>query len=187
MPKDVRTRILDAAMAVLAEDGVRALTQPRIAKTAGVRQSHLTYYFPTIADLLRALAGHVVAAIAAEFARRRGRGGATGLVETVAAATADKRRVRVMMGLVAAADRDADVKPQLREFIRTLRAGVAGILRGAGLAGTADEVAFLHTVVVGCAVLQLARDNAEARREARAVVRRAVEALRVTRRSADGP
>jgi AcrR family transcriptional regulator len=178
MPTPVRTRILDAAMAVLAQDGVQALTQPRICKAAGVRQSHLTYYFPTIADLLQALAGHVVAAIDAEFARHGGEGARASLLETIAAATADKRRVRVMMGLVAAADRDAKLKPQLRAFIRTLRAGVAAILRRGGLAGSPDEVAFLHAVVIGCAVLQLARDNAEARREARAVVARAVLALR---------
>ena len=53
---DVRTRILDAALGLLAEGG--ELTQPRVSKAAGVRQSHLTYYFPTITDLLQAVARH---------------------------------------------------------------------------------------------------------------------------------
>ena len=32
-----------------------ALTQPKIAKALGLRQSHLTYYFPRKADLFAAL------------------------------------------------------------------------------------------------------------------------------------
>jgi AcrR family transcriptional regulator len=48
-------RILDAAIQLAFTDGVRSLTQPRVAKAAGVRQSHLTYYFPRKADLLAAV------------------------------------------------------------------------------------------------------------------------------------
>ena len=33
---------------LLHEQGLAALTQPRIAKAAGVSQSHLTYYFPKV-------------------------------------------------------------------------------------------------------------------------------------------
>jgi AcrR family transcriptional regulator len=42
---------LNAALDIVEKDGVEALTQPRVAKVAGVRQSHLTYYFPRKADL----------------------------------------------------------------------------------------------------------------------------------------
>jgi hypothetical protein len=52
------------------------------------------------------------------------------------------------------------------------------MLKAGGLDIAPDDVAFMHTVVVGAAVLQLARDNAEARNEARAVLNRAVEYLR---------
>jgi hypothetical protein len=38
-------------------------------------------------------------------------------------------------------------------------------------------VAFFHAVVIGCAVLQLARDNAAARAEARAVLKRAAASI----------
>lgn len=51
----IRRRILDAALDIVAQQGVKALTQPRVAKAAGVRQSHLTYYFPRKADLFVAL------------------------------------------------------------------------------------------------------------------------------------
>jgi AcrR family transcriptional regulator len=53
--KSTKQRILDAALDIVEDQGVRALTQPKIAKAAGLRQSHITYYFPRKADLLVAL------------------------------------------------------------------------------------------------------------------------------------
>ena len=50
-----RQRILDAAIRIARKSGIKALTQPRVAAAAGVRQSHLTYYFPRKADLLAAV------------------------------------------------------------------------------------------------------------------------------------
>jgi hypothetical protein len=47
------------------------------------------------------------------------------------------------------------------------------LLTAAGLDSSEENVAFFHTVIVGCAVLQLARDNPKARREARQVLRKA--------------
>jgi len=83
----------------------------------------------------------------------------------------------MMLGLVAAADRDRSLKPRMRAFVKELRGRIAPMLEAGGLEVGEDDVAFLHTVVVGAAVLQLARDNAEARREARAVLKRAVKCV----------
>lgn len=173
-PTDVRTRILGAALALLAKGGAQELTQPRVCKAAGVRQSHLTYYFPTINDLLQAVALHVLQSVAAEIGARPG----TSFVDSVATASADKARVRVMLGLVSAADRGASLKPRMREFIRELRGGIAQALRAAGYEGTPQQAAFMHSVVIGQAVLQIARDNPEARREAREVIATAAGFLR---------
>jgi AcrR family transcriptional regulator len=171
---DVRGRIVQAALEVLGEGG--ELTQPRVSRAAGVRQSHLTYYFPTVTDLLQAVARHSFDRLAGELGaagRRRPGSVAAGM----ARATADRRRVRMMLGLVTAADRDPSLKPRMRAFIRELRGRIAPMLGAAGLEVGDDDMAFLHTVVVGAAVLQLARDNAEARREARAVLERAVQCV----------
>ena len=41
-------------------EGLKRLTQPKVAAAAGIRQSHLTYYFPKKVDLIVALlADHV--------------------------------------------------------------------------------------------------------------------------------
>src|ERR1700749_4290862 len=48
--------ILDAGLTILREQGLAGLTQPRVAAKTGLRQSHLTYYFPTRTDLVAAVA-----------------------------------------------------------------------------------------------------------------------------------
>ena len=68
-PVGVRERILDAALAILAESGLRNLTQVGVANRARVRQSHLTYYFPTRDDLLEAVTARAVDGIATGFHR----------------------------------------------------------------------------------------------------------------------
>lgn len=47
-----KQKVLDAALQIVEEQGIGALTQPKVAKQAGVRQSNLTYYFPHKSDLL---------------------------------------------------------------------------------------------------------------------------------------
>jgi len=176
---DVRSRIVEAALALLAEGA--ELTQPRVARAAGVRQSHLTYYFPTVTDLLQGVARHSFDRLAAELGVAGGKKRPASLPGAIARATTDKRRVRMMLGLVLATDRDASLKPRMRAFVKELRGRIAPLLQAGGLDVDAHDVAFMHTVVVGAAVLQLARDNPEARKEARAVLKRAVEC--VARRS----
>ncbi|MHC5540598.1 TetR family transcriptional regulator, partial [Singulisphaera rosea] len=52
---DRRQEIIEAGLATLRERGYSGFTQPRVATRAGLRQSHLTYYYPTRADLLAAV------------------------------------------------------------------------------------------------------------------------------------
>jgi AcrR family transcriptional regulator len=171
---DVRARILEAALRLLAERGAHELTQPRVAKAAGVRQSHLTYYFPTRGELLQELARYSIEKLAGQL----GGAPAASLAEGIAAGSADKRRSRVLLGLVGAADQDPAIKKRMRGFIAQLRARIAPLLEAGGLKADAESVAFFHSVIVGCAVLQLARDNAQARAEAKRVLRTAAAFIR---------
>ena len=169
----VRERILEAALGLLAESGVHELTQPRVAKAAGVRQSHLTYYFPTRGELLQEVARHSIEKLAGQLAH--GKPGA--LPAAIAAGAADKRRSRIMLGLVAAADRDPQIKRRMRRFVAELRRRMTPVLAAGGLATDPDSVAFFHAVIVGCAVLQIARDNAQARVEAKKVLEKAAACI----------
>ncbi len=169
----VRTRILDAALGLLAEGGAHELTQPKVARAAGVRQSHLTYYFPTRGELLQEVARHSIEKLASQLGHAPGASRA----EAIAAGAADKRRSRVMLGLVNAADRDAKVKARMRRFVAEVRTRMSPLLAAGGLKTDAGSVAFFHSCVVGCAVLQLARDNPAARAEARAVLKKAAACI----------
>jgi len=175
---DVRSKILDAALRLVFESGVAALTQPRIAQAAGVRQSHLTYYFPTRAVLLEGVVQHMMEgmlqgmhAIAHSHAGK----GSDALAKAMGEAIADPRRARVMLALVVASDEEPGIKVWLRKFIRQLRARIGQVLVEAGL--DKSRVALFHTLLVGAAILNVARDDEHSRREARSTVRAALELL----------
>jgi len=175
---DARTKILEAALGLLAKGGAQELTQTRICKAAGVRQSHVTYYFPTIQDLLEGVAKYTLDAMTAELAQRDPAQRPASLLDAAIATSADKRRMRMVLGLVTTADREPKLKPRMRAFLKEIRQGLSQMLKAAGLEGTSDQVAFLHSVTVGQGILQLARDNEESRQEAKRVLQMAIELLR---------
>ncbi len=119
----IRQRLLDAALDLAESEGIKALTQPRVAKAAGVRQSHLTYYFPRKADLFVALLeeSHDRAA--------RSRRGAVLDVDGVLALTRqlmfDRNRLRFFLGIVLEASEEPELRPILDAHARGFAAAVA--------------------------------------------------------------
>ena len=173
---DIRRQILDAALDLLAEQGFIELTQPKIASAAGVRQSHLTYYFPTRSELLKAVAVHSIESLLVTL----GAGVAGKVTPDLFArfageALADKRRARVMLGLIVSSDEDRAIKQFLREFVDRVRANVANIGKLLGQEPDAARVQALHMMFVGAAILNVARDDANSRRECAETARMAIE------------
>jgi DNA-binding transcriptional regulator YbjK len=168
--KDRRQDIIQAGLTVLREHGFSGFTQPRVASQAGMRQSHLTYYFPTRLDLLTAVARTAIegqlGAIDAVF------GGSS--PQSVAAAIADitvrHENTRVLMALAQAADQE----PQLRQLFRELADGI--ILRADKLLGalkirsTDNHRYLMHALSVGLAVIDLATARPDGKRRATAVL-----------------
>jgi len=152
---DVRRRILDAALGLLAEHGFMEVTQPKIARAAGVRQSHLTYYFPPGAS-----AGKLTPDV---------------FVKIAGDALADKRRARVMLGLIVSSDEDRAIKQFLREFVVRVRATIANVATLLGRKPDQTKIVALHMLFVGAAVLNVARDDANSRRECAEIARIAIE------------
>src|SRR5262245_64660583 len=110
---DTRTRILEAALGLLAKGGAQELTQPRIARAAGVRQSHLTYYFPTVHNLLEEVAKYTLDTMTAEIARHAPAEKPLSLTDAAIATSADKRRMRMVLALVTTVDREPRLKPRM--------------------------------------------------------------------------
>ena len=123
----LRQRILDAALDIVEEQGIAALTQPKVAKAAGVRQSHLTYYFPRKADLYIALleASHV-------RARRKEKPPAAVPAsrdwgDEIAALVLDRRRMQFFLGIILAASEDPDLSRIVADHMEMLPKKLATI------------------------------------------------------------
>lgn len=143
MPSNVsiRQRILDAALDIVEKQGVNALTQPRVAKLAGVRQSHLTYYFPKKADLFVALlqASHARAGDAP--AKQQGFDEA---MRALRALFFDPQRMRFFLSIVLEAEESDALRPLLAEHVRGLADNVAPHFNRRG--DDPDVIAFIDAL-----------------------------------------
>ena len=173
----MRRRILDAALGLLAKHGFMEVTQPKIARAAGVRQSHLTYYFPTRSELLKALAVHSIETMLGSLLAGASSGKLTPdvFVRIAGEALADKRRARVMLGLIVSSEEDRAIKQFLREFVVRVRATIANVATLLGRKPDQTKIVALHMLFVGAAVLNVARDDANSRRECAEIARVAIE------------
>jgi len=158
----VKESILEAGIALLESKGIAALTQPQVAAAAGVKQSHLTYYFPTRTDLLMAIADRwVTQAMEAlservgdkpEFSMLAGR-----LAETMIVG----EPARGIIGLIVAADAEPRIRDTLRHLDGVMRTHFRGILASAGLPASDGDALLLHATAVGLAVMHQSRLNAD--------------------------
>jgi AcrR family transcriptional regulator len=165
--KDRRQDIINAGLAVLRESGFAGFTQPRIAAEAGLRQSHLTYYFPTRVDLLTGVAQAALERLLTAVDAILGASSPQAAAKIIANVAVRHENTRVIMALAQAADQE----PALRELFRDLADGV--ILRVGKLFGnlkiepTDEHCYMLHALSVGLAVIDLAtaRKDGESRAE----------------------
>jgi AcrR family transcriptional regulator len=117
-----RERILNAAIQIATKTGIKALTQPRVAKEAGVTQSLLTYYFPRKADLLTAVleASHQDG----QHARPANTREALRFLEAL---MFDANRMRFFLGAVVEAGEATELRKVLAEHATALTRQIAGI------------------------------------------------------------
>lgn len=163
-------RIIAAALRVLEREGMLGLTQPRVAKAAGLRQSHLTYYFPTRSALVEAVAGRVAKNLIARFDTAFAAASPAALAAGLTRLGIPEQ-TRLLLAMVLAADREKSVRGQFRTLTKAVRARIAAGLSAHGMVADADSVAMFHALCVGLAVLDLARGEKESRRELRNVTR----------------
>jgi AcrR family transcriptional regulator len=161
----VRDRILSAGVGLLKAEGIAALTQPRIARAAGVSQSHLTYYFPTRNRLLLAIAEQSIEGVLESVHLPAEATGSASLAERLGALIGELPQVRVVLGLIVAADREPELREALRAFVERMRARIATLLAREGAGPSAEHALVFHATVVGLAVMNLARQSEASRAE----------------------
>ncbi|MCU0897066.1 MAG: TetR/AcrR family transcriptional regulator [Burkholderiales bacterium] len=154
----VRDRILLAAVELVQTEGVRSLTQARVAAEAGVRQSHLTYYFPARKDLIKEVAMRLHAGILeamSESAPTTGSGTRSlkRAREFFAERISDPLFARLSMALMVAADEDPSMRRWLAESDTRLHDQLRETLARLGIDRSPDDVALLHASFVGASIL----------------------------------
>jgi AcrR family transcriptional regulator len=170
-PADRRKQIVDAGLALLAEEGLAGLTQPRVAARTGLRQSHLTYYFPTRAALLAAVARAAVdqqSATAAAMAAH-----ATSVADAavvIAAGTARHEATRVLVALSQAADQEPEVRALFNQLAENSLTALKGLLTRLDLPATEVNADLLRALFIGLAVNNLAAGHADAQARAQAAL-----------------
>ena len=163
---NIKDTILDASVALLKDKGIAALTQPQVARAAGIKQSHLTYYFPTRADLLLGVAEHSINVTMAQVgAHLRDHAEAAAIAGVVAEVMIAGIPPRLVIGLIVAADSEPGIRESLAKFISSVRERMRDVLAGAGLAANAPAVLLFHATIVGLAVMHQARLSPESARE----------------------
>jgi len=132
--RTLRDKILDAAVELLREQGGAGLSQPRVAKRAGIPQGHLTYYFPRKADLLAAVARRFHDEIQREIAvlgMKALSGGASPAavgVELLERLVRDDGRSRTLLGLLFASEDDPELRRSLQGIVDESRPALAFLL-----------------------------------------------------------
>ena len=179
LPATTREKILFAAMAVLNDEGFGALTQTRVAKAAGVRQSHVTYYFPARNDLLRETAVYgcntMLAALSAGI--ETGELNLANFRQVMTADIHDRRFARLMCALLVASDVDERIKPWLASFEAANLKRLQQNFQKLGLSATLDEVGSFHATLVGASLIDLGESTAASLLRAQRKVTIAFDAL----------
>jgi len=170
MLQDRREIILKAAIATLREHGLSGFTQPRVAKRADVRQSHLTYYFPTRLALLEGVARLAVDGQLAALQSIVDLPSVPAVIKNITAMIGRHENTRVLMALAQAADEEPSLRSLFRELANGIVLRLRQLLENLHLDATEEQVFLIHSLSVGMAVVDLATQRPHSKRRVEAIL-----------------
>jgi len=164
---------------VVQDQGIPALTQMHVATAAGLRQSHLTYYFRTRSDLLKAVVEHASRTI---FGIVDGRPEApvrsmSEFRERLKKDIADIRMPRLMTAMTVASDEDPSLKAWMAGFEQALLRLMEDTLKRLGVSVSTLDVALFHATMIGISLSNANVATERSARQARALVGAAMDRL----------
>lgn len=156
--KSVRERILGAALDIVQSTGAQGITQARVAAAAGVRQSHLTYYFPTRADLIKATASAirdemVETTNAALLIHEHASDPRAALRHFCMQEVTEAPKARLMLSLMVAAEEESSLREWIYVFDREVIVLWQNIFRLVGLDAQEADIDVFHATFVGAALI----------------------------------
>jgi DNA-binding transcriptional regulator YbjK len=179
-----RELILDAAITVLGQEGLSALTHRRVAAEAGLPLAATTYWFASKDELLlnafRRAADKDIARVRSVAAEAEAKDVADALADVLGAELADGRTALVACFTMWV---EAARRPELRdieaEWTEAYEEVIADLLRGAGSRRPREDARLLTATLDGLQLGLLARGGPaqDAREELRPQLRRLVGAL----------
>jgi AcrR family transcriptional regulator len=176
--QDRRKETLEAGLTILREQGLSGLTQPRIAAKTGLRQSHLTYYYPTRIDLVTAVARAAIEAqLAGARSLREGIASAEQAAAKMATVAARRENTRVLAALNQAADQEPTVRVLFNELLDGFVAELNALLAKLKLSPTPARIDLLHALFVGLSIIDLATGRKNGKARAKAALNLAFELL----------
>lgn len=158
-----RTEILDGALHVLAEHGMRGLTHRAVDASAGIPQGSTSYYYRSRSALI---AGCIDRILELDFAVEApvvsSVGDVRALVDVsvdvaVSLATTQRYRTLARYELSLVAMRDPQLRAKLVQAGNTLRAFAADVLRGLGATDAARSAEELAATIDGMVFTALVR------------------------------
>jgi DNA-binding transcriptional regulator YbjK len=167
---DTRERILHATLHVIAEQGVGAVSNRRIAAEAGVALGSLTYHFPSQTTLLReSLMLHVaeevtrLEAVAAELrASEATAADAAAEVERVVRRSADKVEPIAELELHLQAARDPELQEASRRCFEAYEDFAKAALEALGVPDPARHAPAVVALLSGLAIRRLGTGERDA-------------------------
>lgn len=163
--KNTRDLILEGAHKILETSGIRALTQPAVAKLIGISQGQLTYHFQKRDDLMLGLTGFAVDKIAdflwSKQASINSRSFSK-LLDLVLMNMLSNSHTRTIIGLIVEADENPEVRTKILGMAQKVRKLIA-----AGLQVKDDDpvVSISHAQIIGFSIMLFMQSDKKERKK----------------------
>ena len=183
----VRERILGAALQLIQEQGVHAMTQAKVCDIAGVRHSHLTYYFPTRVKLLKEV---VMRGTEAVLHLLDGpdhlRVNSAAQLRTALSELPGKRGLpRMMVAVYVASDEEPSLKPWLDKFQMNGLLRFKKALNGIGVNPPQRALEMFLTCLVGTLHTDYAAGSERSQKRSKAVIQYAFDQMLASSKGAN--
>lgn len=175
----VKERILDAAVQLIQEHGVHAMTQTKVCEVAGVRHSHLTYYFPTRVKLLKEVVmrgTETVLSLLDGPAHLRVNSAAE-LRAALSELAGNYGLPRMMVAVYVASDEEPSLKPWLDKFQMNGLLRFKKALGTIGLTPSQLALSAFLTCLIGTLHTDYAASSERSKKRAKAIIQYAFDQL----------
>lgn len=154
MKTTTKDKIISAAVGILEELGIQALSQLAVAKKVGISQGQLTYHFPKRSDLILAATDVALNRLAESVFSESNSSDSKDISELIWKLIHNHSRIRAQLGLVIEADQSSELHQKLLLQEERVRALIAF---GIGVEADDPLVTFTHSTLLGFGVISFVR------------------------------